>query len=230
MSHSILIVEDEPGIEALVDYALSQAGFVVRSAPSVSEACVALDQGLPDLVVLDWMLPDGSGVELLRRMRAQAEWRGLPVLMLTARHSESDRITGLDAGADDYLVKPFSPRELVARVRAVLRRNPAVAEREKLVYGPIEIDEARHEVRAAGQALKLGLAEFKLLRFLVCQPERVHSRAQVLGQAWTDHSVIDERTVDVHVMRLRKSLAAAGADGLVQTVRGLGYRMSLRPL
>lgn len=229
MSHTILIVEDEPGIEALVAYALSQAGFVVKSAPSVSEACVALGQGLPELVVLDWMLPDGSGVELLRRIRAQVEWRAVPVLMLTARHSESDRITGLDAGADDYLVKPFSPKELVARVRAVLRRNP-VAERAKLVYGPIEIDEARHEVRAAGQMLKLGLAEFKLLRFLVSQPERVHSRAQVLGQAWSDSFVLDERTVDVHVMRLRKTLATAGADGLVQTVRGLGYRMSLRPL
>jgi len=230
MSHTILIVEDEPGIEALVAYALSQAGWAVRSAPSVSEACVALDRGVPDLVVLDWMLPDGSGVELLRRMRAQIEWRAVPVLMLTARHSESDRITGLDAGADDYLVKPFSPKELVARVRAVLRRNPAAAAREKLVYGPIEIDEARHEVRAAGQILKLGLAEFKLLRFLVSQPERVHSRAQVLGQAWNDSFVLDERTVDVHVMRLRKTLAPAGADGLVQTVRGLGYRMSLRPL
>ncbi|MFO0008753.1 MAG: winged helix-turn-helix domain-containing protein, partial [Betaproteobacteria bacterium] len=181
-----------------------------------------------DLVVLDWMLPDRSGIDLLREMRGAERTRTVPVIMLTARGAEADRVTGLDAGADDYVVKPFSPRELVSRVRAVFRRRAPQLSGEALEYGPLKIDPVRHEATVDGQPVKMGLAEFKLLRFLVGHPERVFSRAQLLDSVWGDHVFIEERTVDVHVLRLRKALAPAGAQHLVQTVRGLGYRLSIR--
>lgn len=226
MTASILIVEDEPAIQELVSYTCTAQGYQVRGAPSVGAAVEAIRAQLPDLIVLDWMLPDRSGVELLRELRAQERTRQVPIIMLTARGSEADRVSGLDAGADDYIVKPFSPRELASRIRAVFRRRSPQHGGELLEYGPLVIDPARHEVRVNQQLISLGLAEFKLLKFLASHPERVFSRAQLLDKVWGDHVYIEERTVDVHVLRLRKALMAREAQHLVQTVRGLGYRLS----
>jgi two-component system phosphate regulon response regulator PhoB len=229
MAASILVVEDEPAIQELVSFSCSNGGFSVRRADSADAAHAAIRRELPDLVILDWMLPDRAGIDLLRDLRAQERTRQLPVIMLTARSGEADRISGLDAGADDYVVKPFSPRELVSRVRAVFRRRAPQHSGEALDYGPVRIDPVRHEVVVDGHPVKMGLAEFKLLKFLMGHPERVFSRGQLLDSVWGDHVFIEERTVDVHVLRLRKALTPAGAQHLVQTVRGLGYRFSVRP-
>jgi two-component system phosphate regulon response regulator PhoB len=228
MAASILIVEDEPAIQELVSFTCTSNGYGVRRAESVAEAQQAIREELPDLVILDWMLPDRPGLELLRSLRGDERTRDLPVIMLTARSAENDRVAGLDAGADDYVVKPFSPRELASRVRAVFRRRAPEHSGEALSYGPLRIDPVRHEVTVDGQPVRMGLAEFKLLKFLVGHPERVFSRTRLLDGVWGDHVFIEERTVDVHVLRLRKSLAAVGAQHLVQTVRGLGYRLSTR--
>ena len=228
MQGSILVIEDEPAIQELVSFSCATSGYRVRQADSVRVAQEAIRQELPDLVILDWMLPDRSGIELLRDLRGEERTRTLPVILLTAKSAENDRVAGLDAGADDYVVKPFSPRELVSRVRAVFRRRAPQHSGETLAYGPLAIDPSRHEVRVDGKAVKLGLSEFKLLRFLAGHPERVFSRGQLLDSVWGDHVFIEERTVDVHVLRLRKALAAADAQYLVQTVRGLGYRLSAR--
>ena len=228
MQGSILVIEDEPAIQELVSFSCATSGYKVRQAESVRVAQEAIRQELPDLVILDWMLPDRSGIELLRDLRGEERTRTLPVILLTAKSAENDRVAGLDAGADDYVVKPFSPRELVSRVRAVFRRRAPQHSGETLAYGPLAIDPSRHEVHVDGKAVKLGLSEFKLLRFLAGHPERVFSRGQLLDSVWGDHVFIEERTVDVHVLRLRKALAAADAQYLVQTVRGLGYRLSAR--
>jgi two-component system phosphate regulon response regulator PhoB len=228
MSASILVIEDEPAIQELVAYTCASNGFQVRRAESAGAGKAAIRDHLPDLVILDWMLPDRAGVELLRELRADERTRALPVIMLTAKGAEADRVAGLDAGADDYVVKPFSPRELVSRMRAVFRRRAPGKSGEVLGYGPLSIDPARHEVAVDGKPVRIGLAEFKLLRFMIGQPERVFTRAQLLDSVWGDHVFIEERTVDVHVLRLRKALAAAGVQHLVQTVRGLGYRLSTR--
>jgi two-component system, OmpR family, phosphate regulon response regulator PhoB len=229
MSTNILIVEDEPAIQELVAYTCSSNGYSVRRAESVSAARVAIGQQLPDLVLLDWMLPDRPGIDLLKDLRAEDRTRAVPVIMLTARGSEADRVVGLDTGADDYVVKPFSPRELVSRIRAVFRRRAPQHSGESVSYGPLTIDPARHEVLVDGAPVSMGLAEFKLLSFLVNHPDRVYSRAQLLDSIWGDHVFIEERTVDVHVLRLRKALTPARSQHLVQTVRGLGYRLSTRP-
>jgi two-component system phosphate regulon response regulator PhoB len=226
---SILIVEDEPAIQELVAYTCNSNGYSVRRADSVGAAREAISAELPDLVLLDWMLPDRPGVELLKDLRTADRTRTLPVIMLTARGSEADRVGGLDTGADDYVVKPFSPRELVSRIRAVFRRRAPQHSGEAVEYGPITIDPARHEVRAGGKPVRIGLAEFKLLSFLVSHPDRVFSRTQLLDSVWGDHVFIEERTVDVHVLRLRKALAPFAAQQLVQTVRGMGYRLSMQP-
>jgi two-component system phosphate regulon response regulator PhoB len=228
MAASILIVEDEPAIQELVSFTCTSGGFKVRRADSVGEAQAAIRQELPDLVILDWMLPDRPGIDMLKDMRADERTRAVPVIMLTAKGAESDRVAGLDAGADDYVVKPFSPRELASRVRAVFRRKAPQHSGEALEYGPLTIDPVRHEVLVEGRPLKMGLAEFKLLKFLVGHPERVFSRSQLLDSVWGDHVFIEERTVDVHILRLRKALMPAGAQQLIQTVRGLGYRLSTR--
>jgi len=228
MAGAILVVEDEPAIQELVSFACSNGGYRVRRADSVRAALEAIRTELPDLVILDWMLPDRSGIELLRELRSEERTRSLPIILLTAKGAESDRVAGLDAGADDYVVKPFSPRELVSRVRAVFRRRAPQHSGESLAYGPLTIDPARHEVLVDGKPVKMGLAEFKLLKHLTGHPERVFSRGQLLDSVWGDHVFIEERTVDVHVLRLRKALSAAGAQGMVQTVRGLGYRLSTR--
>ena len=228
MAGSILVVEDEPAIQELVSFACGSSGYKVRRAESVRAAQEAIHAQLPDLLILDWMLPDRPGIVLLRDLRRDERTRALPIILLTAKGAESDRVAGLDAGADDYVVKPFSPRELVSRVRAVFRRRAPQLSGESLSYGPLTIDPTRHEVLIDGKPVKIGLAEFKLLRYLLSHPERVFSRSQLLDNVWGDHVFIEERTVDVHVLRLRKALSAAGAQGMVQTVRGLGYRLSAR--
>jgi two-component system phosphate regulon response regulator PhoB len=222
----ILIVEDEPAIRELVAYTCSSNGYSVAGRTVGRPGSDRAE--LPDLVLLDWMLPDRPGVELLKDLRTADRTR-------TASHhadrrgSEADRVVGLDTGADDYVVKPFSPRELVSRIRAVFRRRAPQHSGESVTYGPLTIDPARHEVLVDGNPVSMGLAEFKLLSFLVNHPDRVYSRPQLLDNVWGDHVFIEERTVDVHVLRLRKALAPAGAQHLVQTVRGLGYRLSIRP-
>jgi two-component system phosphate regulon response regulator PhoB len=228
MGASILVVEDEPAIQELVSFTCTSSGFKVRRADSASAAQESIRSELPDLVILDWMLPDRSGIDLLRDLRAEERTRAVPIIMLTAKSAESDRVSGLDAGADDYVVKPFSPRELASRVRAVFRRRAPQHAGEALEYGSLKIDPVRHEVVFEGQAVKMGLAEFKLLKFLAGHPDRVFTRSQLLDKVWGDHVFIEERTVDVHVLRLRKALAAANGQHLVQTVRGIGYRLSIR--
>jgi two-component system phosphate regulon response regulator PhoB len=227
-SASILVVEDEPAIQELVAFSCGNSGYKVRRADSVSAAEDAIRGELPDLVILDWMLPDRPGIEFLRDLRKAERTRAVPVIMLTAKGSESDRIAGLDGGADDYVVKPFSPRELVSRVRAVFRRRAPEKSGEAVSYGSLRIDPSRHEVQVDGRLVKMGLAEFKLLLFLAGHPERVFSRSQLLDNVWGDHVFIEERTVDVHVLRLRKALMPVDAQNLLQTVRGLGYRLSTR--
>jgi two-component system, OmpR family, phosphate regulon response regulator PhoB len=226
---AILVIEDEPAIQELVAFTCTTSGYTVRRADSVAAARTAIGQELPDLVLLDWMLPDRPGIDLLKELRADERTRSVPVIMLTARGGEADRVVGLDTGADDYVVKPFSPRELVSRIRAVFRRRAPQLSGEAIEYGPLTIDPSRHEVLADGKPVRMGLTEFKLLSFLVGHPDRVFSRAQLLDNVWGDHVFIEERTVDVHVLRLRKALAPANAQHVVQTVRGLGYRLSTRP-
>lgn len=226
MSATILVVEDEPAIQELVAYACRNQGYAVQGVASVQAAHEVMREALPDLVILDWMLPDRTGIELLRDLRAQPRTRALPIIMLTARGDEADRISGLDAGADDYIVKPFSPKELLSRVRAVFRRKAPQHSQALIEQGPLKIDPDHHSIEVNGQTVQMGLAEFKLLKFLASHPGRVYSRAQLLDQVWGDHVFIEERTVDVHILRLRKALAPVQGQHLVQTVRGLGYRFS----
>lgn len=229
MSGSILVIEDEPAIQELVAYTCTTHGYQVRRADSVSAGRDAINRELPDMVLLDWMLPDKSGIELLRDLRASERTRAVPVIMLTAKGNEADKVIGLDTGADDYVVKPFSPRELLSRMRAVFRRRAPEHSGEALEFGPLAIDPSRHEISVDGTSIKMGLAEFKLLKFLISYPDRVFSRMQLLDSVWGDHVFIEERTVDVHVLRLRKALAPVNAQHLIQTVRGLGYRLSMHP-
>ncbi len=229
----VLVVEDEPAIAALIALNLRHQGFEVSLAADAEAAQAQVDQVLPDLVILDWMLPGTHGVQLARRWRADPRTRELPVIMLTARAAESDKIAGLDAGADDYLTKPFSPAELQARIRAVLRRRAPSALDLPLEVGALRLDPASRRVTHGAGAerveLRIGPTEFRLLHVLMGQPERVHSRAQLLNRVWGDHVSIEERAVDVHVKRLREALAPAGAQGMVETVRGAGYRLVAQP-
>lgn len=220
----VLVVEDEAAIAELLALNLRHAGHEVVTAADAAQAEAAVDAVLPALVVLDWMLPDRSGLALARRWRADARTRELPIIMLTARDDERDKIAGLDAGADDYLTKPFSPQELLARVRALLRRQAPQALQQAVTSGPLRVDPALRRVSAGGQAVQLGPTEFKLLHFLITHPERVHSRRQLLDRVWGDHVFIEERTVDVHVKRLRDALAPAQCAAMIETVRGAGYR------
>ena len=225
----ILVVEDETAIGELIAINLRHAGHEVTLAASAEQALREVDAQLPDLVVLDWMLPGQSGVSLARRWRGDARTRELPVIMLTARSEESDKVAGLDAGADDYLTKPFSTNELMARIRAVLRRKAPEALDEAVTIDALCLDPATRRVTHEGRELKLGPTEFRLLHFLMTHPERVHSRSQLLDRVWGDHVFIEERTVDVHVKRLREALAPAGCATLIETVRGAGYRLA-RPV
>jgi len=222
----ILVVEDEPAIAELISINLRHAGFEVTIAGDAEQAQVAVDGVLPSLVVLDWMLPGQSGHALARAWRAQPRTRELPIIMLTARAEEADKVAGLDAGADDYLTKPFSANELLARIRAVLRRRSPEALDTAVMVGALSIDPATRRVTSQGREVKVGATEFRLLHFLMTHPERVHSRAQLLDRVWGDHVFIEERTVDVHVKRLRESLSGVNCQHMIETVRGAGYRVT----
>ena len=227
MPASILVVEDEPAIQSLIDVNLQRAGHGVILAADAESARREVQKALPDLVLLDWMLPGASGIEFARRLRADERTREIPIIMLTARGEEQDKVTGLEIGADDYVTKPFSPRELVARIKAVLRRRAPQVTDDAVELGGLRLDPATHRVSAGDTALALGPTEFRLLHFLMTHPERVHSRAQLLDQVWGDHVFVEERTVDVHIRRLRSALEPTQHDALIQTVRGSGYRFSV---
>jgi two-component system phosphate regulon response regulator PhoB len=223
---TVLVVEDESAIAELVANNLRHAGFEVTLAENADQAMVAVDAVLPDLVLLDWMLPGQSGVALARRWRGDARTRELPIIMLTARADEADKVSGLDAGADDYLTKPFSTQELLARIRAVLRRRIPEALDSVVEMAGLKLDPSTRRVSREGIDLKLGPTEFRLLHFFMTHPERVHSRAQLLDRVWGDHVFIEERTVDVHVKRLREALLPARCASMIETVRGAGYRFT----
>lgn len=224
----VLIVEDEPAIAELIAVNLRHNGFQPVWAEDGISAQRELDAVLPDVILLDWMLPGSSGLMLARKWRADSRTKSVPILMLTARGDEPDKVAGLDAGADDYITKPFSTQELLARIRAVLRRRAPEQVQDKVSVGELVLDAAAHRVSWQGDMLKVGPTEFKLLNYLMKHPERVHSRAQLLDKVWGDHVFIEERTVDVHVKRLRESLGVAGV--LIETVRGAGYRFSAQAM
>jgi two-component system phosphate regulon response regulator PhoB len=220
----ILIVEDEPAIAELIAVNLSHGGFSPVIAGDSVAAQRELDAVLPDAILLDWMLPGQSGLALARHLRKQPRTKGIPILMLTAKGDEPDKVAGLDAGADDYITKPFSTQELLARIRAVLRRRSPESVNDSVTVGELLLDAATHRIFYQSQELKLGPTEFKLLHYLMKHAERVHSRSTLLDKVWGDHVFIEERTVDVHVKRLREALGVAGA--MVETVRGAGYRLT----
>lgn len=222
----ILIVEDEPDLREMLATSLRDDDFAVTGAPDVRSAWDALINQPPDLVLLDWMLPDITGIQLLRRIRNHRKLGNIPVIILTARAEESDRIHGLDSGADDYVVKPFSLKELRARVRAQLRRKDGSDAQELLEHAGVQLDVAAHRVRVDNQPLDLGPTEFRLLHFLMSRPDRVFSRTQLLDSVWGTEAYVEERTVDVHIARLRKALESADKAHHIQTVRGAGYRFS----
>ncbi|MGS0754818.1 phosphate regulon transcriptional regulator PhoB [Roseateles sp. GG27B] len=222
----ILVVEDESAIAELIAINLRHAGFEVTLAATADQAQFELDRVLPDLVVLDWMLPGQSGLSLARQWRAAARTKELSIIMLTARAEETDKISGLDAGADDYLTKPFSTNELLARIRAVLRRKAPEALDTVVEVGGLSLDPGTRRVSREGSEVKLGPTEFRLLHFFMTHPERVHSRSQLLDRVWGDHVFIEERTVDVHVKRLREALERVQCARMIETVRGAGYRLT----
>ena len=221
---SVLVVEDDKAIQELLLFSLGQSGYKVAQALSAESAIEAIQRELPDVVVLDWMLPAMSGLALAKRLRADKRTRALPIIMVTARSDEPDKLAGLEHGADDYLTKPFSPRELVARIKAVLRRRSPEHAGDALSIGAVQLDPVSYRVRIGEQEIALGPTEFKLLQFFLANPDRVYSRDQVLDRVWGDHRFLELRTVDVYIRRLRAALRAHGADGLIETVRGVGYR------
>lgn len=234
MTHRILIVEDEPSIAELIAINLSHAGYEVQKALQTDVAANMMRDELPNLLILDWMLPGKSGVQFARELRANERTRSLPILMLTAKSEENDKVLGLDSGADDYVTKPFSPKELVARVKALLRRQIPLEGDGPLAVGPLRLDPVSHRVSAVWpnsdpQTLSLGPTEFRLLQFMMANPERVHSREGLLDKVWGNEVYIEERTVDVHIKRLRAALSPADCDRYVETVRGSGYRITKTP-
>jgi len=236
MSQLILIVEDEPSIAELISINLSHAGFTVARAFQADEAALMMRNISPDLVILDWMLPGKSGVQFAKELRANPATQSLPILMLTAKGEEADKVLGLDAGADDYVTKPFSPKELLARVKALLRRHaPTAIEEKALSVGPIQLDPISHRLtitmpNLSPKSVSLGPTEFRLMQFLMANPERVHSRTHLLDNVWGNEAYIEERTVDVHIKRLRAALSPYDCDRFVETVRGSGYRITKSPV
>ena len=233
MASSILIVEDEPSIAELIAVNLSHAGFLPVRAFQTEQASQLMKEVLPDLVVLDWMLPGKSGVQFAKELRANERTKDIPIILLTARSEEMDKIAGLEAGADDYVTKPFSPKELVARIRAVLRRRSPQLADEVVQINHLKLDPVTHRVLASQGSdevnIELGPTEFKLLHFFMTHPERVHSRSQLLDKVWGDHVFVEERTVDVHIKRLRAALAPTNSHHFIETVRGSGYRLTKNP-
>jgi len=228
MATKILIVEDEPAISEMIEVALVRANFEVIKAEDAEEAMRVLGDLLPELVLLDWMLPGASGMEFARRVKKEELTAHIPIIMLTAKGSESDKINGLDAGADDYITKPFSPRELIARIKAVLRRTSPQLKDETIKVDNLVLDTASHRIMVDDESLDLGPTEYRLLHFFMTHPERVYSRGQLLDRVWGSNVYVEERTVDVHIRRLRKALTPFGLDPYVQTVRSAGYRFSTK--
>ncbi len=228
MPATVLVVEDEPAIQELIAFNLRQAGHTVLAVPSAEQASQLIKEALPDLILLDWMLPGMSGIDFARKLKNESYTKSIPVIMLTARGEEQDKVRGLETGADDYVTKPFSPRELNARIKAVLRRRAPQMTDEPVEIAGLCLDPATHRVTGDGQTINLGPTEFRLLHFLMTHPERVHSRAQLLDSVWGNQVFVEERTVDVHIRRLRRALEPTRHDRLVQTVRGAGYRLSQR--
>lgn len=226
MAAKILIVEDEAAIQELIIYNLQQAGYETVSAENAEKAMSIINNALPDLILLDWMLPGMNGIEFARILRRGERTRLVPIIMLTARTQETDKVAGLEIGADDYITKPFSPRELVARINAVLRRLAPEASDEVVETDELRLDPVNHRVTAGNKEIELGPTEYRLLHFMMTHTERVYSRSQLLDRVWGDHVFVEERTVDVHIRRLRKALQLAGRDDWIQTVRGSGYRFS----
>ncbi len=227
MQRKVLIVEDEAAIREMLAFNLARAGYEVLAAATGIEARTAMVDRYPDVVLMDWMLPDISGLELTRQLKRDPDTREIPVIMLTARAQEDDRVAGLEGGADDYITKPFSPRELLARIKAVLRRGAAFQD-EVVTAGKLKLNTASHRVSVADAEISLGPTEYRILHFFMHHPDRVYSRAQLLDRIWGGNVYVEERTVDVHIRRLRKALTPSGYDRLVQTVRGAGYRFSPR--
>ena len=228
-SKQILIVEDEKPIRDMIAFGLRRAGFDVREAEDSSGARASIADHRPDLMLVDWMLPDQSGLELTRAVKRNKDTEDLPVIMLTARADEHDKVSGLEGGADDYVTKPFSPRELLARINAVLRRSAPAGNGGTIEAGGLLLDTASHRVTSGDKTVALGPTEYRLLQFFMEHPERVYTRGQVLDRVWGGNVYVEERTVDVHIRRLRKALEPFASDGLIQTVRGSGYRFSTRP-
>lgn len=226
MQKTILIVEDEKPIREMIVFALGRAGYELLEAGDIVEAYERISEKLPDLVLLDWMLPGASGIEFARRLKRDEITSDVPIVMLTARGEEEDKVSGLEAGADDYVTKPFSPRELMARIKAVLRRTSPETESPVIDVAGLKLDQESYRVTAADEPVDIGPTEFRLLAFFMRHPERVFTRTQLLDRVWGQSAYVEERTVDVHILRLRKALAPSGYDGLVQTVRGVGYRLS----
>jgi two-component system, OmpR family, phosphate regulon response regulator PhoB len=224
----ILVVEDEQPIREMVAYALRRAGFEVSEAGNCQDARVKLADQRPDLLLVDWMLPDMSGLELTRQVKRDPQTRDVPIILLTARAAEGDKVAGLDGGADDYMTKPFSPRELLSRINAVLRRSGGAPEDDMLQLAGLRMDRASHRVTCGDRDVALGPTEYRMLEFFLQNPERVYSRAQLLDRIWGGNVYIEERTIDVHIRRLRKALEEVQLDHLVQTVRGSGYRLSTK--
>jgi two-component system phosphate regulon response regulator PhoB len=229
MMPTVLVVEDEPAILELLKINLLDAGYEVLSALDAENAKTILHDTLPDLMLLDWMLPGQTGLALAKELRGQKRTREMPIIMVTARSDEADKVAGLEAWVDDYVTKPFSPRELKARIKAVMRRRAPEAAQEPLEAGVLKLDPTTHRVSVEGRNVQLGPTEFRLLRFLLARPERVHSRTQLLDQVWGDQVYIEERTVDVHIRRLRAALEPFGQDKLIETIRGSGYRLAVPP-
>ena len=234
MTHRILVVEDEPSIAELIAINLTHAGYEVDKALQTDIAQGLMKEHLPSLIILDWMLPGKSGVQFAKELRANERTRGLPILMLTAKSEEVDKVLGLDSGADDYVTKPFSPKELIARVKALLRRQTPIEDTEPLSVGPLKLDPSSHRVFAIWpnidpQSISLGPTEYRLLQFFMANSERVHSRTNLLDNVWGNEVYIEERTVDVHIKRLRAALAPFDCDRYIETVRGSGYRITKTP-
>jgi two-component system phosphate regulon response regulator PhoB len=224
----ILVIEDERPIREMIAFGLRRAGFDVREAEDCRSARAELADRRPDLLLVDWMLPDMSGLELTRQLKRDRDTRELPIILLTARAEEPDKISGLDGGADDYVTKPFSPRELVARINAVLRRTGPQGTGDVVEVEGLRLDQASHRVLAGERVVALGPTEYRMLEFFMLHPERVYSREQLLDRVWGGNVYVEERTIDVHIRRLRKALEEFGYDRLIQTVRGAGYRFSTR--
>lgn len=229
MSSTILVVEDEPAIQELIAVNLTFAGHKVLRAADAEQAQTLIRAELPDLILLDWMMPGISGVSLARKLRSEDRTKDVPIIMLTAKGAEQDKVDGLEAGADDYITKPFSPKELMARIKAVLRRRAPQLTDDLIDMNGLRLDPVTHRLSGNNTSLSIGPTEFRLLHFFMTHPERVFSRAQLLDQVWGDHVFVEERTVDVHIRRLRKALEPSGHDVHVETVRGSGYRFTANP-